>query len=105
MAEENGGDASVTTAGKLGAESDTLVAQLQRLMELQAKKRDTPPSDPRFLASQSRSRTLRRRSLRTHVARPRWGCRPRRRSGPWARFEAYPAHVSRSTRHDLVLQP
>ncbi len=39
----------VTAAG-LRAESDTFVAQLERLGELEDRKRDLPPSDPRFLA-------------------------------------------------------
>lgn len=38
------------TAGGLRAESDTFVAQLERLGELEDRKRDIPPSDPRFLA-------------------------------------------------------
>jgi hypothetical protein len=48
MTKDRTGDASVT-AGELRAESDTFVAQLQRLLELEAEKRDTPPTDPRFL--------------------------------------------------------
>jgi hypothetical protein len=48
MTEEGGANASVTGA-KLRAESDTFVAQLQRLLELEAEKRNTPPTDPRFV--------------------------------------------------------
>jgi hypothetical protein len=48
MTNERAEDATVTGA-ELRAESDTFVAQLQRLMELEAEKRDTPPTDPRFL--------------------------------------------------------
>jgi hypothetical protein len=48
MTDEQTQNATVTGA-ELRAESDTFVAQLQRLMELEAEKRDTPPTDPRFL--------------------------------------------------------
>ncbi len=41
--------AKAITGAKLRAESDTFVAQLQRLLQLEAEKRDTPPTDPRFL--------------------------------------------------------
>lgn len=38
------------SAEALRAESDTFVAQLERLAELEQAKRELPPSDPRFLA-------------------------------------------------------
>jgi hypothetical protein len=49
MTEDGDAEATVTGA-KLRAESDTFVAQLERLLELEAEKRDTPPTDPRFVS-------------------------------------------------------
>jgi hypothetical protein len=41
---------AVAAGGALRAESDTFVAQLERLADLENTKRAVPPSDPRFLA-------------------------------------------------------
>jgi hypothetical protein len=41
---------ALIAGGALRAESDTFVAQLERLADLEHTKRDIPPSDPRFLA-------------------------------------------------------
>jgi hypothetical protein len=49
MADEQSPEAVAVTGAKLRAESDTFVAQLQRLIELENEKRETPPTDPRFL--------------------------------------------------------
>jgi hypothetical protein len=51
MAIEPTGSADPVTAGaELRAESDTFVAQLERLAELEFAKRELSPSDPRFIA-------------------------------------------------------
>jgi hypothetical protein len=42
--------ASETTPASVRAESDTFVAQLERLHELETAKRELAPTDPRFLA-------------------------------------------------------
>jgi hypothetical protein len=49
MSEDQGSEATVTAA-ELRAESDTFVAQLQRLIDLESEKRDMVPSDPRFVS-------------------------------------------------------
>jgi hypothetical protein len=49
MPEEQSPEVAAVTGAELRAESDTFVAQLQRLAELENEKRDTPPTDPRFL--------------------------------------------------------
>jgi hypothetical protein len=38
------------TAAALAANSDTFMVQLERLAELEQRKRDLPPNDPRFVA-------------------------------------------------------
>jgi hypothetical protein len=49
MPNEAGSEAEAVTGAKLRAESDTIMAQLQRLLELEAEKRDMPPTNPRFV--------------------------------------------------------
>jgi hypothetical protein len=49
MSEDQSPEA-IVTAAELRAESDTFVAQLDRLIELESQKREMPPSDPRFVS-------------------------------------------------------